>query len=484
MPTQSEDTLGKLFGHTYVLDTSVLVFNPNAVETFGDNSIVIPIVVLEELDKMKRTMDGIGASAREAIRNLDNYRKAGSLRTGVATQSGGRVRIGCMYNARFSDLPMGLEKTPDNHIILNAYVLNNEKRAGKNGKPKSDVIVVSKDVNLRIKAEACGLRAEDYRNDVQIAAISDLYPGVTEVMLGNGFDPTECFRQGFISEETLSEFVKGAMPELFPNEGCILRYPHSNGGKEKMHKALSVYNKADGLFRLLKYPQGADRNSGNDQPDHVCVGPRNDEQALALDHLMNQHIPMVSLVGKAGTGKTLIALLAAVRQLQDGLYDQILVYRPNIEMGEKLGYLPGDIGEKFEPWKVPIYDNLPLVLASRKGEKDKTKAEMARFIDSGRLVIDPINFIRGRTFHGKFVIVDEAQNLRPADVKTIATRMGKNSKLVLAGDPAQIDNSIVDAISNGLTRTAHKLRCEELFAHVTLVKSERSVLAELAAERL
>ena len=464
----------------YVLDTSVLMHDPAAIENLGDNIIVVPIWVIEELDHLKK-VPGKGEIARRASRKLDAYRQQGSLKTGVPTQSHGTIFID-YAGTDFSVLPVHLEETNDNRVIAVAYQWKEEHS-------QSSVVLISKDVNLRIKADALGINAEDYLYDKKIQSPDELYTGIAELELQG--DVTELLNLFFNKEIVPDELVFAAMSsprDLTPNQCCYLTAGSTTG--------LAIYKKRQGIFRRVTKPKAREKSERE-------ILPINAEQAFALALLQDPDIALVTLAGKAGTGKTLIASLGGWGQIPE-YYRQLVIYRPNIEVGRPLGYLPGTLDEKFAPWMQPIYDNLDLIVrgpqqepahnAHRGGFKRRDAAQekgepsfedlMEGFMEHGLLEISPINFVQGRTLHHRFVIVDEAQNLTPSETKVVITRMGEGSKVVLTGDPEQIVNPFLDAVSNGLTHVIENMKNQELCGHITMKKTERSRLAELAADLL
>lgn len=476
----------------YVLDTSVLMHDPDAIEKFGDNVVVVPIWVIEELDHLKMLEHTKGAMAREASRRIEAYRVQGSLHDGVRMASGGMLRVD-HKTIQLKRLPAKLTRDCTDHRILaiafRCQQLEEPKRNGLN----RQVILVTKDINLRIKADACGILAEDYKNDKRIKNLDELHSGVCEIALEYAPDGflAELFAKKSISLTTVLDMTcRSAMPELFPNICCTLLVPSERGNR----RISTLYKKNgtgdDGCFELTPH---------NEKTLNSRVKPASFEQWYAYALLMDPSIRIVSLVGRAGTGKTLIALLAAYQQLRPP-YKQIVVYRPNIELGKSLGYLPGTVEEKFDPWTKPITDNLNFILngdgededmgdhGSRRrprhmSEKPRS-ADVREYIESGMLEISPINYVRGRSLNRVFMIIDEAQNLTPNEIKTLVTRAGRNTKVVITGDLSQIDNPYLDPLSNGLSYTVDRLVQESMFGHIILKKSLRSDVSELAAALL
>jgi len=437
---------------TFVLDTNVLLHDPRALFKFQDNDVVVPIYVIEEIDRFKKDLSELGRNARHASRTLDEYRQRGRLSDGVPMPDGGVLKVS------FSDgtLPaeFAKEKSADNSILAVALDIQAESPAGQ------PTVFVSKDVNLRIRADALGLKVEDYENDR--VSLDELYAGWCTVTV-----PADVVNS-FYKEGSCDAEVKGNGHA--PNEYVLLADEGSS-----THTALGKVDLDFGRIAAL-IPVPADGVWG--------LRPRNREQHFALDALLNDEIKLVTLVGKAGTGKTLLALAGALQKAaEEQVYLKVLVSRPIFPLGRDLGYLPGDIEQKLNPWMQPIFDNLELLMGLTPGDRKQGRGAH-EFIDQGMLEIEPLTYIRGRSIPNQFLIVDEAQNLTPHEVKTILTRVGDDTKIVFTGDPYQVDNPYVDSASNGLTYMVNKFRGESIAAHVTLTKGERSKLAELAANLL
>lgn len=483
-PSSSNDLRRK----SLITDTSVLIHDPNCIERFGNNIIVIPIWAVEELDGLKNRRDQVGESARQISRILDDYRSSGSLKDGVPTKSGGIIVID--YNGNdFSNLPQGLERNHDNRILSVAVTWNGSKPQRPKqvrGKRKTndpfdftftEVKIITKDINLRLKADACGVIAEDYWNDKHISSVDFLYTGIAHYQLSPNlshvFDGSSNIWRNFaIPEKHFGDELN--LDAILCNQCCFMEID----GK-MIH---TIYKKEQGFFKIIKVNKDRNRR----------ISPINIEQALLLDMAMDPEINLVTATGHAGTGKTLMALLAGYNQLESE-FDQLLVYRPNVPLGQDLGFLPGDINEKFAPWMQPIFDNMYLIVGKKEeansgndsnGGGKGTFNPVKELIAGGQLDISPINYIRGRSINNCFIIIDEAQNLTPHEAKTIITRAGNGTKIILTGDVMQIDNPHVDSISNGLTHTIETMKNLEIYGHVTLKKSERSLLAELAATRM
>lgn len=471
----------------FILDTCVLLHDPHCIDKFADNIVVIPIWAVEELDRHKKKMEQVGEDAREVSRILDDYRKQGSLAKGVPTKGGGLLIID--YNGNdFSMLPVGLERSTDNRILLVAQAWYDslpkrpqQKRPGSKKRltlpevvPFSEVQIITKDTNLRLKADACSILSDDYLNDKLVKDISQLYTGIGHYALSDKMSvlldgKNQIWKNYVIPVGMLADELDLGI--LLHNQCCEFAI---------YDKTIStIYRKDKGYFTVV------DKQSLRDDEVH----PRNTEQWLAYYLAMDPNLDLVTLGGHAGTGKTLMALLAGWKQVQKGLYDQLLVYRPNVPMGEDLGALPGDIDEKFAPWMIPIRDNMRLILGDdmETGKPQEVKGKidpMTEMMRSGTLEISPTIYVRGRSIRRSFMVVDEAQNLTPHQAKTVASRAGEGTKVIFTGDVEQIDNPKVDSISNGFVYTAESLKDTSYIGHIALVKSERSRLAELVATRM
>jgi PhoH-like ATPase len=435
---------------TYILDTNVLLHDPEALYRFEENDLVIPMTVIEEIDRFKKDLNETGRNARHFSRMIDKLRTQGKLVDGVQLENGGSLKVELYTEDRLKSLPPELRyDRGDNRILAVALAL-------KNGTDRP-VVFVTKDTNLRIKADVVGLKAEDYTSDK--VSIDELYSGTTELSV-----PREAvdsfYEKGFldIQEELLANQCVTLVDELNPS-----------------HTALGRYVK--GLQRVVPLLRGPKEGIWG-------IQPRNREQQFAFDLLLNEDVQLVTLVGMAGTGKTLLAIAAGLlKSADEGRYSRLLVSRPIFPLGRDLGFLPGDIEEKLSPWMQPIFDNVELLLSSVE-EHGKRKRGYKELVDLGLLEIEALTYIRGRSIPKQYMIVDEAQNLTPHEIKTIITRAGEGTKIVLTGDPYQIDNPYIDSSSNGLTYAVEKFKSQEIAGHVTLSKGERSCLAELAANLL
>ncbi len=433
---------------TFVIDTNVLLHDPDAIGKFHENDVVIPLIVLEELDGMKRLSDELGKNARHTVRYIDGLKQknAGELHSGVKIENGIVIRI--QIDTRMAErkpFPLPLDRNT-NKILHAAYAL---REMGEK------VVLVSKDFVTRVKAEAIGLEAEDYEN-LKIS-YEDIYKGYRKLEVPKRDIDT------FIKDGLLTLDVK----DLAPNEYCLLSSPENSS-------AVAKYNYRTGnLEPLLKLPK-----------DIWGINPLNIEQKCALDLLLRDDIKLVSLVGQAGTGKTLLALASGLRKVfDDALYTRILVSRPIVPLGKDIGYLPGSKEEKLYHWMQPIYDNLEFLCNSSTGGHSGSDAQ-EWILESKKIEMEAVTYIRGRSLPKMFLIIDEAQNLTPHEMKTIISRAGQGTKVVLTGDPTQIDNPYLDKDSNGLTFVVGKFKQHSIFGHMFLEKTERSELAAIAAEIL
>ncbi|MGM0471882.1 MAG: PhoH family protein [Bacillota bacterium] len=438
---------------TYVLDTNVLLHDPKALFAFDDNDIIIPIVVIEEIDSQKKRQDSIGRSARQVSRYLDELRRKGELYNCVSLENGGTLKVELNHQAT-ELLPFGLsDEKADNRILATAMGLNEDEEV------KDPLILVTKDINMRVKSDALGIKAEDYETNK--VDIRELYSGEAKFKVN-----PELIDQ-FYSQEELKLDKLDIEEELKPNQFVLLE-DNLKGGQS----AICRYDVQGKKLRPLIF----------DRHDIWGISPRNKEQRCAFDLLLNDDIKLVTLVGKAGTGKTLLALAAGLEKVVEQKdFNRLLVSRPIVPMGNDLGYLPGDKEEKLRPWMQPIYDNMELLI----GNKDNDAGEMINNLQEMNMIeMEALTYIRGRSIPQQYMIVDEAQNLTPHEIKTIITRVGDNTKIIITGDPYQIDNPYLDSNSNGLTYLVERFKDEEIAGHITLTKGERSKLAELAASIL
>jgi len=467
----------------FVLDTNVLLHNPDAVFVFKEHHVVIPFAVIEELDKMKRKDDDLGRNARACIRHLDRLRMVGHLNEGVdwgllgpmantafSTGPGGTTGTVKIEVNEFERPPSISEESPDNRIIAVAWHLQQQD---------ARTVFVTKDLAARIKADALGIKTEDFTN--QKVDADKLYTGyLTAELEGDMID--ELYRDRLLAVERLApalvvhheESGEDFPQTLEPNQYIVLK-----DKDDENHT---------GLGRRLADTDHVIPVTGPRKPVFGIMA-RNVQQTMALDALLDEEVKLITLLGSAGTGKTLLALAAGmVKVFNEERYEKLLVARPIMPLGRDIGYLPGDKDEKLTAWMQPIFDNLSYLLSTRGSpqspESHSTEQRINKLMADGKLVLEPLTYIRGRSIPHQFMIVDEAQNLTPHEVKTIASRVGEGTKLILTGDIGQIDNPYLDSSSNGLAYAVEKMKGVRLFAHVTLAKSERSELASLAASRL
>jgi len=438
----------------FVLDTNILLNNPASIFKFEDNDVVIPISVIEEIDTFKKDLSETGRNAREVSRILDRLRQRGTLSSGIKLFEGredsGSLFVYLGHNPGI--LPDQLEDSTDNHILAIALTLQKQYGTGRK------VLIITRDSNLRIKADAFGIAAEDFEADK--VDISHLFKGIRNVKV----------EAPLINEFYAKREIRLPM-ELYPNEFVIME------DKEDANQFVyGVFDPHDGCVRMLDpHSEGV-----------WGIYPRNLEQTFGLEALLDDNIKLVTLSGGAGTGKTLLAIAAGLSKVTDeDEYQKLLVARPIFPLGKDIGFLPGDLDEKLNPWMQPIYDNLELLLGGGAGTKHKRFSKSYQeLINQGMLAVEPLTYIRGRSLPSQYFIVDEAQNLTPHEIKTILTRAGEGTKVVLTGDPYQIDNPYIDSENNGLTYVIERFRTERIAAHVTLQRGERSELATLAANLL
>ncbi|MBU4331098.1 MAG: PhoH family protein [Acidobacteria bacterium] len=434
----------------FVLDTNVILHDYNCINSFENNDIVIPITVLEEIDGFKHGKDQIHFNAREFIRILDGLSGDKLVNGGVSLGKGkGKIQILTNHQQEPEVEQIFWEKKPDHRILSVALHLTKALK-------ERTVIFVSKDVNLRMKAKSLGITAQDYSTD-RVLDIKNLYSGKRVV---------QDFNPGLIDRlyEPTGTFTpeEAGLADLLPNEYLIL--------KNEQKSVLAVFDSE--THHIHRVEKG--RAYG--------IQPRNAEQTFALHALLNPRVQLVTLSGKAGTGKTLVALAAALEVRRE--FQQVFLARPIVPLSNRdLGYLPGDLEAKLDPYMQPLYDNLN-VIKHQFDENDRSFKRIADLLENEKLSISPLAYIRGRHLERIFFIVDEAQNLTPHEVKTIITRAGAGTKVVFTGDPYQIDTPYLDALSNGLTFLIDRMKGQSLYAHITLLKGERSYLAELASDLL
>ncbi|OBR65002.1 hypothetical protein A7K91_05385 [Paenibacillus oryzae] len=441
----------------FVLDTNVLLHDPQSLYSFHDNELIIPAVVLEEIDSKKRLADELGRNARSVSRLLDGMRELGRLHEGISLPGGGVLKVELNHRSFMRVQEMFGEMSSDNRILAVAlnYHLEQEKLPEEE---RRSVVLISKDVLVRIKADVLGLEAQDYLSD-RVVEFSELYGGCLTLHVHPSVID-EFYTYRFLSVSHLQ--LRSA---LYPNEFVILR-DEMGTSKSALLKVSLDGARLEPLFL------------SNDPVWGITA--RNAQQRMALELLLSDDIPLVTLSGKAGTGKTLLALAAGLLKVEDEhKYKKLLIARPVVPMGKDIGYLPGEKEEKLRPWMQPIYDNLEYLFDTKKaGDIEKILMGM------GSIQVEALTYIRGRSIPGQFIIIDEAQNLTRHEVKTIVSRVGEGSKIVLLGDPGQIDHPYLDSVSNGLTHTVERFKQESISGHITLEKGERSRLAQFAADLL
>ena len=435
----------------YVLDTNVYLSDANSIESFNANDIVIPLKVLDEIDKHKKRQDPVGSHARNIIRKLDKLRESGNLSNGVRVAKG----KGLVWVKSFdsSVLPSDLElANPDNQIIATALT-------EKNRNPDTKVVLVSRDINMRVKCDSLGILCEDYNAEQVVEDISGLYTGTTEHLVDDQ-----------------------VIDSVYNDEEIYLDEQEIKLGNNQYVMLVSNFNeKKSALVRFLDYTRPV-KKVENLKRKIWGLKPRNKEQTFALDLLMDPTVPVVTLIGKAGSGKTLLALAAALQQTfgetaNDRIYNRIVVTKPVEPVGKDIGFLPGTRDEKMLPWLAPIQDNLQFLFGN-----DKMTLDM--HIDEGRIEVEAMTYIRGRSICNSFIIIDEAQNMNRHEIKTVLTRVGEGTKIVLTGDIEQIDNIYIDSTNNGLSYLVEKFKDQEIAGHITLLKGERSKVASVAARIL
>lgn len=428
---------------TFIIDTNVLLHDPKAIFSFKDNEVVIPLIVLDELDKIKTGQDEAARNARMVVRTLDEMRSYGNLSKGIKTQNNGEIRIELNHS---DNIPFDLDQNrADNRII--SVALNLSKTSQKK------VIVVSKDINLRVKCDALGVMAEDYDSESIVDDISDIYNGWAEYNV-----PHESIDALYDGEDLDASIINN---NLYENQYLLLRSEiepkHSFLAKVKngVLKKVDVHNNIWG------------------------ISPRNKEQVFALDALFDPDIKLVTLMGTAGTGKTMISIVAGISQLLDSnQYKKVLISRLTQSVGKDLGFLPGSKDEKLEPYIAPFNDNLELIFS------DKGKGFLDMQKESGRIEVEAIQYMRGRSINNAFMIIDECQNLNLHEGKTLLTRAGADTKIVLIGDIDQIDTPYLGPTDNFLSHAVEKFKGQKIAAQIKLIKGERSELATLAAKIL
>jgi len=437
----------------YVIDTSVYLTDFSSLRAFEDNDIVIPFKVLEEIDKHKKRQDAVGSNARKIIRALDELREIGSLHNGVPMGEGFGTVTARSYDPQLIPLDWDVED-PDNQIIATALTVKDEN-------PESKVTLVSRDINLRVKCDSIGLATDDYQASQVIESLDEIYSGYTEMI---------------VKDSIIEDFYNGE--DVF-----IPKEEEGLNGNQFLVMSSEINEKKSALARFKNYNTPLIKIPNKRRV--WGISPRNKEQTYALELLMDPSISLVSLVGKAGSGKTLCAIAAGLEQTLDdhpmsnqrSIYTRLIVSRPVEPLGKDIGFLPGTMEEKMEPWLKPIQDNLKFLMVD-------DSVTLQEYMDMGKIEVEALTYIRGRSIANAFIIIDEAQNLTKHELKTIVTRVGEGTKLILTGDVEQIDNIYIDERTNGLTYAVEKMKEHEITGHVTLKKGERSAIATLGSKIL
>jgi PhoH-like ATPase len=442
-----------------LLDTSVCLTDSESIYKFGDNDIFLPLKVLEEIDKHKKRQDSVGSNARKVIRTLDELRAKGNLQKGVSLGEGkGILKVmsyGCVSSV---DFPPDLDlKIPDHVIIATGMALSTHNPHGSIHATIPELIIVSNDINMRVICDSLGLKAQDYKSEEVVTNTEDLYDGFSHMVVDD-----ETIDQFYLDKDIFLDKFDLEDEDLSPNQylmlssvanskkTCLVRFEDGNSPLKKIiHTSMPDWN----------------------------IKPRNKEQSFAIDMLLDPSIKLISLIGRAGSGKTLCAIAAGLQQTigsRDNLYSRLIVSRPIQPMGKDIGFLPGTMQEKMLPWLMPIQDNLQFLMG------DKTNLEM--YLEKGKIEIEALTYIRGRSISDAFIVIDEAQNLTRHEIKTIITRIGENTKIILTGDIEQIDNIYVNETSNGLAHAVESFKKHKIAGHITFRKGERSELATLASK--
>jgi len=429
----------------YVLDTNVLLHDPNSLFAFEDNNVIIPLPVLEELDGFKRKPGQLGANCREVVRNLDHLREKGNLLEGIELDNGGKLKVLVYHRNNFEIPPFLKRELKDNWILLYALRLSKESDEGP------ETILVTKDINFRLKAEAVGINAQDYLKD---KSEIEQYMGFLEI------------NKDDLQSEIINLFNAGEMIALDSLE-LTSKVVHPNMYISLNDKYFGKINKENDAIIPLKF---------NFDSKFYSIFPLNKEQLFALDAMMDDTVSLITLTGPAGTGKTLIALAAGLKLcMENKKFEKMIVTKPVVPMGQDIGFIPGSAEEKLRPWVQPIFDNLEF-LFGKKGIKAEEYLRKRNLIE-----IEVLSYIRGRSIPDQLIIIDESQNLTPHEIKTIITRVGENSKIILTGDPEQIDHPYLDEMSNGLMYAGSRFYGQKIAAHLHLTKGERSELASIGA---
>jgi len=439
----------------YILDTSVCLTDADSINKFDNNDIFLPLKVLEEIDKHKKRQDSVGINARRIIRTLDELRAVGSLQKGVRLGKGkGILKVMTYEDAEKAEFPEDLTKSVPDHIIIATGLYISAQY------PRRKTILVSNDINMRVICDSLGLMSQDYTSEEAVHSSDELYDGFSNILVDDQLIDL------FYADEKIYLDEFDCTEPMFPNQYLLLT---SNSNPKKT------------CLARFTDPQSPLKKIYNGSIPDWNIKPRNKEQNFAIDMLLNPDIKLVSLIGRAGSGKTLCAIAAGLQQTigidkSKNLYSRLIVSRPVQPMGKDIGFLPGTMEEKMLPWLMPIQDNLKYLMG------DKSSLEL--YMGKGKIEIEALTYIRGRSISDAFVIIDEAQNLTRHEIKTIITRIGENTKIILTGDIEQIDNIYVNETSNGLAHAVEKFKEYKIAGHITFRKGERSELATLASKVL
>ncbi len=439
----------------FVIDTNVFLTDSNSISNFGESDVVIPLKVLDEIDNHKKRQDSVGVHARGIIRKLDELRCRGNLFEGVPTTLDEEFPSGKIFVKKYDPfvLPDDLIiENPDNQIIATALTV---KKQNKN----SRVVLVSRDINMRVKCDSLGIECEDYSNDQVVEDIDTLYTGVCDHLVDD-----QIIDNLYKDEEV---YVDSEEIALCPNQ-FVMMISNSNEKKTALAKFKNYETPLKKIDSFKKSVWG--------------IRPKNKEQNFALDLLMDPDVPLVSIIGKAGSGKTLLALASGLQQCfgetaNDTRYRRVIVTKPVEPVGKDIGFLPGTMEEKMLPWLAPIQDNLKNLMGN-----DKLTLDM--YMEEGKIEVEAMTYIRGRSIANAYIIIDEAQNMTKHEIKTVLTRVGEGTKVILTGDIEQIDNVYLDETSNGLTYVIEKFKEQSMSGHITLIKGERSKVATLSSKLL
>lgn len=439
----------------YILDTSVCLTDAEAINKFDNNDIFLPLKVLEEIDKHKKRQDSVGINARKIIRTLDELRAVGSLQKGVRLGKGkGILKVMTYEDAENAEFPEDLTKSVPDHIIIATGLYISAQY------PRRKTILISNDINMRVICDSLGLMSQDYTSEEAVHSSDELYDGFSNILVDDQLIDL------FYADEKIYLDEFDCTEPMFSNQYLLLT---SNSNPKKT------------CLARFTDPQSPLKKIYNGSIPDWNIKPRNKEQNFAIDMLMNPDIKLVSLIGRAGSGKTLCAIAAGLQQTigmdkTKNVYSRLIVSRPVQPMGKDIGFLPGTMEEKMLPWLMPIQDNLKYLMG------DKSSLEL--YMEKGKIEIEALTYIRGRSISDAFVIIDEAQNLTRHEIKTIITRIGENTKIILTGDIEQIDNIYVNETSNGLAHAVENFKEYKIAGHITFRKGERSELATLASKVL